>query len=1057
MTISDVSVRRPVFATVLSLLLLILGIMAALRLSIREYPDVSRPVVNVQTFYRGASSAVIESRITQVIENEIAGIEGIEKLTSSSRDEVSSINIEFAIERDLDAAANDVRERVSRVLQRLPDEAEAPQISKVGDNIDAVMFIAVSSTTRDALALTDYVERYLVDQFSTVPGVAVVRPTGSRRYAMRIWLDRDALAARQLTVADVENALRRENIELPAGRIESQEREFTLRTNTSFESEEDFRRLAIGRGPDGYIVRLDDVADVRLAAENERGFLRSNGVPAIGLAIIPQSKANLLEVARGVHEELKRIQATVPEDIEIGVNVDFSAYVLESMKRVVATLTETLVIVLVVIFLFLGTMRATLIPAVTIPVSILAAALVMVALGYSINTLTLLAAVLAIGLVVDDAIVVLENIVRRIENGEPALLAALSGSREIGFAVIATTLVLIAVFVPISYMEGNIGRLFGEFGVTVAAAIGFSALIALTLTPMMTSKLFANGLQRGRVSEAVDRAFRAAADKYEYWLRGSLVGKRPIAVLAGAAGLSALLVLLMVFGKPVSWFKLPQEFAPLEDRAVMPVFVNAPEGSSLQYMNRHMVELERILMDEVERGNAVRVMSRSGGFGRQSDVTSGILYVPLTPWSQREESAAEIIARVRQRTADIPGVRVFPVQPPSLGIQGGNKPLQVVIGGADYEQLRQVRDRVMARVAAENPRIFNLDSDYLERKPQLSVRVDRNKAADLGVSLQNVGRTLETMLGSRIVTTFLQAGEEYNVVLQARDEARNSVSDLDNIYVRSEQTNALVPLASLVRVEEVAGPTELKRFDRLRAITLSGNLVPGYSLGEALDYMDQVIREEGAGVARISYDGESREFRQSKSKLWLTFAFAILIVYLVLAAQFESFVHPIVILATVPLALGGALIGLWMFGSSINVFSQIGAIMLVGIACKNGILIVEFANQLRDRGVEFVEAVIEASVIRLRPVLMTSLCTAFGAIPLMLATGAGAESRQSIGATVFFGVIFSMALTLFIVPALYSLIARNTHSPHYVSDLIEKLRGRVQSTDAAMQQPAAGG
>lgn len=1046
MTISDLSIRRPVFATVLALMLLILGIMAALRLSVREYPDVSRPVVNVATLYRGASANVIETRITQVLEDELAGLEGLDKITSASRDESSRINLEFTADRDLDAAANDVRERVARVAERLPQDAEPPTITKVDDMMEVVLYINASSATRNLLDLTDYVDRYLVDRFSVVPGVAAVRAGGGRRYAMRVWLDREGLAARQLTVGDVEAALRRENIELPAGRIESEQREFTLRTNTSLGSEEEFRNLVVGRGPDGYLVRLAEIADVRVAAEDERSISRANGQNGFSLGIVPNSKANLLEVAADVRKAVAEVKRTLPKDIALDINLDFSAFILESLKNVIEVLAETMLIVLVIIFLFLGTLRATLIPAVTIPVSIMAAAMVMLVLGYSINTLTMLGAVLAIGLVVDDAIVVLENIARRIEGGEPALIAASNGSREIGFAVIATTLVLIAVFVPISYMEGNVGRLFGEFGVTVAAAVAFSALIALTLTPMMASKLFDKGIQRGRVAMATDGFFKRFSAGYEIRLRAALQGGRPLIIVLAAAAVSLLLVSLMVVGQPFKFLKLKQEYAPLEDRAMMPIMVTAPEGASLANLDRYLREIEAIVMPEFEKGNVKRVMARSGAFGAMADVNVGTIYMPLTLWDQREESSFEIAQRIRRNTAGIAGVRIVVISPPSLSIGGGSKPVQIVLGGSDYRQLAIWRDQIFERANSENPRLLNWESDYQERKPQLQVRIDRNKAADLGVSLQNVGRTLETMLGSRIVTTFLRDGEEYNVILQAREEDRASPSDLGNIYVKSERTGALLPLSSLVQLEETAGPSQLRRFNRLRAITITANLAPGYSLGEALDYMEKTIRSEVPEGLQIEYNGESRELKQTGNKLWLTFGFALLIVYLVLAAQFESFVHPVIILATVPLAITGGLIGLWLFDSSINVYSQIGAIMLIGIACKNGILIVEFANQLRDRGVEFVAAVIESATIRLRPVLMTSLCTASGAIPLMLASGAGAESRQSIGSTVFFGTIVSLSLTLFVVPALYVLLARNTRSPEYVGRLIDKLRDRAAAT-----------
>jgi multidrug efflux pump len=1040
MMISDLSVRRPVFATVMSLLLFILGLGAITRLSLREFPDVERPVVNIETRYRGASSDVVESRITQIIENEISGIEGVERLNSSSRDERSQINVEFTLERDLDSAANDVRERLSRVAGRLPLEADPPQITKVDGGADPILWLNVASTQRNMLEITDYMERYLVDQFATLPGVANVRINGGRRYAMRVWLSRENLAARQLTVADVENSLLRENVELPAGRLESSEREFSLRTDTNLRTEEDFRNLVVGRGPDGYLVRLGEVAEVRLAANDDRSLSRSNGVIGLSMAIIPQSKANVLATSNAVKQRLAEIQPTLPEDMQVEINIDNGVYIAASLENVVLALSETLILVLVVIFLFLGTLRATLIPAVTIPVSIIAAAIVMAALGYSINTLTLLGAVLAIGLVVDDAIVVLENIVRRIEGGEPAPLAALSGSREIGFAVIATTLVLMAVFVPVSFMTGDTGRLFGEFGVTVAAAVGFSAFIALSLTPMMASKLFANGMPKSRMAGGIDRVFHNLDDRYAAALRRVLEGRKPLWIVGGALGLFGLMITLFVVGLPFSGLRIPSELAPQEDRGMIRIFVTAPEGSSIGYLDRQLRQVEEIAMAEVENGNARRVNVRTGGFGRSGDVSTGIVFMPLNLWDERDESAGAISDRLRQQTQGIAGARINVNQIGSPLTRNSTRPLAIAMGGGDYAEIVQWRDQVMQRVAAENPRILNLESDYLERQPRVIVQIDRNKAADLGVSLQSVGRTLETMMGSRIVTTFERSGEEYDVMLQARDTQRASVGDLDNLYVRSDKNQELIPLSALVRVEERAGPSELRRTDRMRAIELAGSLAPGYTLGEAVAYMERVIREE-APEAQIIYNGETYQYKKSGDALWITFAFALLVVYLVLAAQFESFIHPVVILVTVPLALTGALLGLFLFNSTINIFSQIGCIMLIGIACKNGILIVEFSNQLRDRGVAFLDAVIQASATRLRPVLMTSLCTAFGAVPLMLAHGAGAESRESIGATVFFGTIVSLGMTLYVVPALYLLIARNTRSPEYMSRLIDGLLG----------------
>ncbi|HKQ80855.1 MAG TPA: efflux RND transporter permease subunit [Steroidobacteraceae bacterium] len=1029
MMVSELSVRRPVFATVVSLLLVILGFMAAMRLAVREYPDISAPVVSIDTRYRGATAAVVESKITQIIENQVAGLEGIDKLTSSSAEERSRITIEFTADRDIESAANDVRDRVARVQGDLPDEAEPPEITKVDVSSDPIIFINVASDKRNILELNDYADRYLLDRFSVVEGVALARITGERRYAMRVWLDRKSLAGRGLTVQDVEDALRRENVQLPAGRIESTQREFSLRTDTGFYTEGDFRGLVIGRGKDGYLVRLGEVAEIKRDAEDPRSLSRTDGVTGIGIAIVPTSTANVLDVSRGIRAELERIQSGLPPDIRAELNLDFSIFVVASIDEVVHALVVALLLVLVVIYGFLGTFRATLIPALTIPVSIIAACIVMAIAGYSINVLTLLGAVLAIGLVVDDAIVVLENIVRRIEMGEPALLASIDGSREIGFAVLATTLVLIAVFLPISYLPGNLGRLFGEFGITIAAAVAFSALLSLTLVPMMTSKFFARGIVRGRVTVHIERFFHWLSSRYEQWLRVAI--RRPW-MIVGLAVVSLVLAVVLYRG-------LPTEYAPTEDRALVQIIVTAPEGSSLGYLDRYLRQVEAIATEEIKSGNALRTLARSGNYGGGGDVNVGRVIVPLSTWDERSDSAQEIIDRLRKRLADLPGIRVVVTQPGSLGVRGVGTPVRLVLGGPSYDDLVKWRDIVLAK-AAENPGLVNLDSDYYERKPQMQVSIERSRAADLGVSLETVGRTLETMMGSRIVTTYLERGEEYNVVLQARESDRATPSDLENIYVRSTTTGALIPMSNLVRITEVAGPTEFRRFNRLRAITISAGLAPGYSLGQALDYLENVVRTELPADAQIDYDGESREFRRSGGALYITFALALVIVFLVLAAQFESFRHPVVIMMTVPLAVTGALIGLWLQGGSINVFSQIGAIMLIGLAAKNGILIVEFANQLRDRGVEFIESVIQASAIRLRPVLMTSLCTVFGAIPLLLATGAGAESRKSIGAVVVFGVTFSMFLTLFVVPAVYALVARKSHSPEHVSRLVKKLR-----------------
>jgi multidrug efflux pump len=1028
--ISELSIKRPVFATVISLMLVILGLAALFNLPVRQYPDIDPPVVSIETTYRGASAEVVETKITQVIEDRISGLEGIVKLTSSSSDENSDIRVEFGLDRDIDEAANDIRDRVSRVLDQLPEEADPPEIAKVDSDTRAVMYLNLTSNRLSGLELTDYAERFLTDRLSTVPGVARVRISGARHYAMRIWLDRQGLAAHGLTVADVEGALRAENVELPAGRLESTEREFTLRTDTGYATAEDFRRLAVGRGADGQLVRLAEVADVRLGAENERSVARANAVPAVSLGIEQLSKANTVEVSRGLRAEIDRISGDLPEGMMIQVNYDRAEFIEASMNEVVKALIIAIFLVLVVIYLFLGNLRATLVPAVVVPVSVIATFMVMSALGYTINTLTLLGLVLAIGLVVDDAIVVLENIYRRIEKGQKPLLAALEGSKEIGFAVIATTLVLVAVFVPLSFIQGDVGRLFNEFGITLAAAVLFSSLVALTLSPMMSSRLFGEHEGRKGLTHIIDTFFKRLAESYRRVLHRVI--RQPWRVLGGALVVSLLAAVVFAI--------LPSEYAPKEDRGVFFVIMRGPEGASFEYTDRYAREAEALLMEEIEDGPVKRILLRlPASWGGTGEVNSARLIVILEPWGKRKEGAEEIAARVRAKLSGLQGVRVNVITPQSLGIRGDGRPVELVLGGPDYEQLREWRDLMLAAMN-DMPELVNMDSNYQERKPQMRVRVDRDRAADLGVSLATVGRTLETMLGSRIVTTYVDRGREYNVILQGEDADRASPDDLTNLYVRSASTGSLISLANLVQLVEEAGPDELSRFDRMRAITLEAGLADGVSLGEAVNELDEEAHEVLPATARISWDGESREFRKTGGSLYLIFALALVIVFLVLAAQFESFVHPVIIMVTVPLALTGALIGLWIYGASINVFSQIGVILLIGLAAKNGVLIVEFANQLRDRDRTFDEALVEAAVTRLRPILMTSACTTFGALPLLLAVGAGAESRQPIGIVVVFGVAISAILTLFAVPALYAVLARRTRSPHYVARLIARLR-----------------
>ncbi|HEY0662346.1 MAG TPA: efflux RND transporter permease subunit [Lysobacter sp.] len=1030
MNLSDLSIKRPVFATVMSLLLIVLGVMAFARLTLRELPAIDPPVVSVEVNYPGASAAVVETRVTQVLEDALAGIEGIETIESGSVNGRSSITIEFTLAREIEAAANDVRDAVSRVANRLPEEADPPQVAKVASDADVILWLNMSSAQMDTLQLTDYAERYVVDRLSSIDGVAQVRIGGQQRYAMRIWLDRDALAARGITVGDIENALRAENVELPAGRIESAERDFTLRVARGYEKPEDFAQIPLAKGADGYVVRLGDVARVELASAERRAYFRSNGEPNIGLGIVKTSTANSLDVAHAAREEAARIQPTLPQGTNIFVAFDTTVFIDSAVERVYHTLAEAIVLVLIVIWLFLGSVRAALIPAVTVPVCLIAAFIPLYAFGYSINLLTLLALVLCIGLVVDDAIVVLENIQRRADLGEPRLVAARRGTRQVAFAVIATTAVLVAVFLPIGFMQGNTGRLFRELSVALAGAVAISAFVALTLTPMMSSKLVRP--HREEKSNPLHR-----------WVNGRLeaVGVRYRRFLDGVVERPRLFGLLMLVAVAVSFglFKLvPSELAPPEDRGAFQVMFTGPEGAGYDYTVKQVAIAEQIVARHVgSDGPIQRANTRvPGSFGASEEMHTGRISVFLQDWDKREVDTGDVAANLQRELSQLPGLRV------SVQVGGGlvrtrGQPVQIVLGGPDYEQLAQWRDRLLQRIE-QNPGLTGADSDYKETRPQMRVQINRQRAADLGVSVGDIGHALETMMGARRVTTFVRGGEEYDVIVQADKAGRASPADLAAIQVRARD-GALLPLSNLVTLQEVAEAGSLNRFNRLRAITINAGLAPGYRMGDAITWLQQAVEEELPEQAQIDWKGESREYQRAGGAVLLTFTLALLIVYLVLAAQFESFIHPFVIMLTVPLGVLGALIGLALTGGTLNLFSQIGIVMLVGLAAKNGILIVEFANQLRDQGRSIHEAIVESSTVRLRPILMTSIATVVGALPLVLAGGPGSASRATIGVVVIFGVSFSTLLSLFVVPAFFVLLARYTRSPEAVAHELEKL------------------
>ena len=1033
MWLSDTSVKRPVFATVISLALLAFGVLSFNLLPLREYPDVTPPVISISTTYPGASSDVVESRVTTVIEDQISGIEGVKAMRSSSTDGGSRINLEFDLDRDIDAAANDVRDRVSRVVRWLPEDVRPPEIRKQDSDARPAMYINVVSDELNRMELTDYTERYIADRFAAIPGVADAGVYGARP-AMRIWVDRLALAARNLTVTDIEAALRRENLELPAGRIETPDRELTVRLARGYESAEDFRELVVVRGEDGHLVRLGEVATVEVASLDHRSIYRANGLPTVSIGIIKQSTANTLETLEQVKAEIDKVNDAIPDHIRITTGSDDSVFIRAAINSVYRTIAVTTVLVSLVILVFLGSFRTMAIPAVTIPVCLVSAFIALAAFGFTVNLITLLALVLSIGLVVDDAIVVLENIHRRIEEGETPLVAAYNGTRQVGFAVIATTAVLVAVFTPIMFLTDNIGVIFGELAVTIAAAVVFSSVLALSLTPVMCSKFLRASGRENRLTQWIDGGFSWLRRGYIRVLR-VLIRRRFLAVLAAAGTFAAAYFLLEA---------VPREYVPEEDQGAFMAMFSGPEGMGIERMKREALKLEVPARQMIDEGLAQVVVMAVPGWGGNAS-NSGVIMVVMKPWGERDISTKDAAARVNAAWQSIPDVRAFAFVRSGLSRMGGGQPVQFVLGGPDYETLAQWRDTIFER-AGEFPGLQRLDSDLKETQPQAVVRIDKNRAAALGVSVQNIGRTLSTMMSEQRITTYVKDGEEYDVILQARDDQRASAQDLANIYVRSDGTGELVPLANLIHVVERAAPGSLNRYNRLRAVTISASLAPGTALGDALEFLERVVRESFPDEARIDYQGESLEYMEASGSLAFTFGLALLIVFLVLAAQFESFVHPVVILVTVPLAVAGALLGLYLTGMSVNIFSQIGIIMLIGIAAKNGVLIVEFINQMRDAGRSFEEAIIEASGIRFRPVVMTTISTVMGSIPLILAAGAGSESRTVLGIVVFAGVSLATFLTLFIVPSFYALLARRTGSPQSVARRLTSLLARKDAT-----------
>ncbi len=1013
MILSDLSIRRPVLATVVNLIIVLVGLIAWDRLTIREFPNVDDPVVTITTNYLGANAEIIESQVTKPLEDGISGIEGIDYISSISRAEQSQISVRFSTGRDPDAAANDVRDRVARARSFLPKEIDNPIVAKVESDATPIIYMAINSDRHNEMELTDYADRVVKDRLEVLPGVAQMLIMGERRYSMRVWLDRGRLAAYSLTPADVEHALTEQNVEVPAGRIESSDREFTVLSETDLKTPAQFSQIIL-KDAGGYLVRLGDVARVEVGPELVRNMSRASGHRAIGLGLIKQSTSNLLDVAQALRSELVEVNKVLPEGMRVDIGYDSSIFVQQSIDRVFVTILEAIALVVFVIFLFLRNWRATLVPLVTIPIALIGALALMWGFGFSINTLTLLAFVLAIGLVVDDAIVMLENIYRYIEQGMDPIKAAFVGSKQIGFAIVAMTFTLAAVFTPIAFSEGKTGRFFTEFALTLAGAVVVSGFVALTLSATLASRILRHETKHNAMFNFGERVLHRIADLYRSTL-GLALRQRPIVIA----------LMLLVGSASVLFYRgLPAELAPMEDQGTVMVFAIAPEGATLDYLNSYTKKIDDVFKSIPEMQRYMMIMGRP-------TVSNMISYTSLSSWHQRERTSQQVAASIMPKLMAIPGIRAFAVTPQSLGgSSGGGMAINFVVQTSEsYQKLDQYIAQILSRLA-NSPALVNTDSDLKLNKPELKVDVNRDKVAAVGASVVEIGRTLETMLGGRQVTRFKRNAEQYNVKLQVADVNRRDPDDLTNIYVRGGN-GEMIQLSNLVTVREDVAPRELNHFNKQRAAVISASVGDGYTLGQALDVLEKTTREVMGPAAQIDYVGAAREFKDSSSKIYVTFLLALAFIYLVLAAQFESFVAPFVIILSVPLAMAGALLALKLSGGSLNIYSQIGLITLVGLITKHGILIVEFSNQLRAAGKPIMEAVLEASVMRLRPILMTTGAMVLGAVPLAMATGPGAEARNDIGWVIVGGMTVGTLFTLFVVPTVYTYLVRRT--PHLVA------------------------
>ncbi|USD35888.1 efflux RND transporter permease subunit [Ferrimonas sp. SCSIO 43195] len=1015
MSLSDLAIKRPVVACVINLLLIVFGVLALNQLPLREYPDVAAPIVSIRADYSGASADIMESRVLKVIEDQLSGIDGLKTIDSSASAGRGRIKVEFDASRDIEAAANDVRDAVAKAQRSLPVNMKTPTVEKSDADGDGVISYAVSSTTLSAVALSDYVSRQFVQPLSLLDGVSSIELRGEQPYALLVQLDPVAMASRNVTVSDVETALKNENLEAPAGNLSDQARSYALRLERSYLSVEDYRRLIVRRNEDGSNLYLSDIATVTTGSKDDQTVLRVDGQAMVMMEFLKQSQANTLEVVNGIKAEVERLTPFLPQGMSIKPLSDSSVFIESAIGEVYSTLAITSVLVILVIYTFLGSARATLIPAVSVPVSLVATFAVLALFGFSINLITLLALVLVVGLLVDDSIVVLENIVRRIDAGEPPMLAAYRGTREVGTAVIATTAVLVAVFIPITLLSGTVGLLFREYAITLSAAVVISSIVALTMGPVLGNRLLTMNVKPSALHRLMDRLFQVLEGHYRA-LVVRITNRSWLAV--------ALVVMSLGF---IGWCYqvVPQSFVSKEDQGRLFVTLKGTEGTGFAAIQPELDEIERRMVPMMAPSGPIASMAvRNPGRNGEHEV---MLIIDLVHWDQRQQSVFEVGNEIRKRLAPMADFKVSPMVKSSFGSRA-RAPVELVIGGGSYQQVKAWVDKVLAK-ASDNPNLLDLDSDYEETTPRIRTTINQAYAHELGISVAEIANTLETVLAGRDITTYIENGEEYDVNVRAPRAFFDGITDLANIHLRSDHSGDLVRLDSLVTVLIEGQPNQLKHFNRRKAITISADLADGYALGQALEYLETIVRDELPDQATIDYKGESLEYQRSSSSMGLVFALALVVVYLVLAAQFESFVHPLVIIMTVPLALTGAFAGMLAVDLTLDIYAQISLIMLIGLATKNGILIVEFINQLRDRGLEFSQAIVQGSVQRLRPIMMTAITTLAGTVPLILASGAGHESRFAIGVVIFSGVLVATLMTLIVTPGLYRLMAVNTTSP----------------------------